>query len=66
LKDNQQTVLCFLNPGEKYYYSVVAVNERRLYQKPAKITYGIPVPNPPNPAAAFHTVVFGRPKRVKV
>ncbi|HQM17377.1 MAG TPA: hypothetical protein PL116_06080 [Candidatus Cloacimonas sp.] len=58
LKDNQQTVLCFLNPGEKYYYSVVAVNERRLYQKPAKITYGIPVPNPPNPAAAFHTVVL--------
>lgn len=58
LKNNQQTVLCFLNPGEKYYYTVVAVDEKRQYQKPANISFGIPYPNPPEPAAAFHSVVL--------
>ncbi|HPZ02139.1 MAG TPA: hypothetical protein PLI24_05420 [Candidatus Cloacimonas sp.] len=58
LKSNQQTVYCFLNPGEKYYYTIVAVNERRQFQKPAKIRAGSPKPNAPEPATAFHSVVL--------
>lgn len=58
LKDNVQTVMCFLKPGEKYYYTVVAVNERYRYQKPAPITAGTPVPNPPDPSPALHSVVL--------
>jgi hypothetical protein len=58
LKDNQQTVLCFLKPGEKYYYTVLAVNERYKYQKYAEITSGTPVPNAPEPAVALHSVVL--------
>jgi hypothetical protein len=58
LKDNQQTVLCFLKPGEKYYYTVVAVNERQKFQKPAEITVGTPVPNPPDPSPALYSVVL--------
>lgn len=58
LKDNQQTVYCFLNPGEKYFYTIVAVNERRQFQKPAKIIAGSPKPNAPEPATAFHSVVL--------
>jgi len=58
LADNKQTVLCFLKPGEKYYYTVVAVNERRQFQKYAPITPGSPVPNPPDPALAFHSVLL--------
>ena len=58
LKSNQQTVYCYLNPGEKYYYTIVAVNERRQFQKPAKIRAGSPKPNAPEPATAFHSVVL--------
>lgn len=58
LKDNQQTVYCFLNPGENYYYTIVAVNERRQFQKHAKITAGSPKPNAPEPATALHSVVL--------
>ncbi len=58
LKDNQQTVYCSLNPGEKYFYTIVAVNERRQFQKPAKIIAGSPRPNAPEPATAFHSVVL--------
>ena len=58
LKDNQQTVYCFLNPGENYYYTIVAVNERRQFQKHAKITAGSPEPNAPEPATALHSVVL--------
>jgi hypothetical protein len=58
LVDNKQTVLCFLKPGEKYYYSVVAVNERNIFQKHAPITVGTPVPNPPDPALAFYSVLL--------
>jgi len=58
LKDNQQSVLCFLKPGEKYYYTVVAVNERNKYQKPAEITSGTPLPNAPDPSPALYSVVL--------
>lgn len=58
LADNKQTVICFLKPGEKYYYSVVAVNERSKFQKHAPVTEGIPVPNPPDPAQAFYSVLL--------
>ncbi|MCK9309780.1 MAG: hypothetical protein M0P99_05875, partial [Candidatus Cloacimonetes bacterium] len=58
LKDNQQSVLCFLKPGEKYYYTVVAVNERNKYQKPAEITSGTPIPNAPDPSPALYSVVL--------
>jgi hypothetical protein len=58
LKDYQQSVICFLKPGEKYYYTVVAVNERSKFQKPAAITVGTPIPNPPDPSPALYTVVL--------
>ena len=58
LADNKQTVICFLKPGEKYYYSVVAVNERNKFQKHAPITEGTPVPNPPDPAQALYSVML--------
>ena len=58
LKSNQQSVICFLKPGEKYYYTVLAVNERYKYQKYAPIKDGTPVPNPPDPATALYSVVM--------
>ncbi len=58
LGDNKQTVICFLKPGEKYYYSVVAVNERRQFQPHSQIASGTPVPNAPDPAAAFYSVLL--------
>lgn len=58
LRDNEQSVLCFLKPGEKYYYTVVAVNERNKYQQAAEITAGTPMPNPPDPSPALYSVVL--------
>jgi len=65
LANNQQTVLCFLKPGQKYYYTVLAVNERNKFQKPAKITEGTPVPNPPEAAAALYSVYVADQNRMQ-
>jgi len=65
LKDNQQSVICFLKPGEKYYYTVVAINERRQFQKHAEVTMGSPVPNPPDPAVAFYSVILEDKKELQ-
>lgn len=65
LKDNQQSVICFLKPGEKYYYTVVAINERRQFQKHAEVSVGSPVPNPPDPAIALHSVVLADKKEMQ-
>jgi hypothetical protein len=58
LKSNQLSIVCMLKPGVKYYYTVMAVNERNQYQKHAPIMSGIPVPNHPDPAPALHSVVL--------
>jgi len=56
MKLNKQTIIAMLNPGEKYYYTVLAVNERNQFQSYAKIESGTPVPNPPDPAPALNCV----------
>ena len=56
MKMNRQTILAFLKPGQKYYYTVLAVNERNQFQQHAQVTEGSPVPNAPDPANALYSV----------
>ncbi|MDD4310433.1 MAG: hypothetical protein PHO32_08640, partial [Candidatus Cloacimonetes bacterium] len=65
LKSSQQSVICFLKPGEKYFYTVVAVNERSKLQKYAPIVTGSPVPNPPDPASNLYSVVMEDAKELR-
>lgn len=58
LRANQQTVMAFLKPGETYYYTVLAVNERQRLLPMAEIKSGSPVPNAPDPASALYSVVM--------
>jgi hypothetical protein len=58
LKDNQQTVLGILKPGLKYYYTIVAVDERQRFMPHAPVQEGTPVPNQPDPSPALHSVVM--------
>ncbi|MCL2063453.1 MAG: hypothetical protein FWG98_03645 [Candidatus Cloacimonetes bacterium] len=47
IKPNQLTLAKKLIPGNTYYYSVVAVNERRVFFPPAEPVAGIPIDNAP-------------------
>ena len=47
LKPNQLTIAKKLIPGNSYYYTVVAVNERRTFYPHAEPVIGIPTDNPP-------------------
>ncbi|MDD3103573.1 MAG: hypothetical protein PHY24_05075 [Candidatus Cloacimonetes bacterium] len=58
LKANQQTVLGMLKPGETYYYTVVAVDERQKLHPHAEVQSGIPLPNAPDPSPALYSVVM--------
>ncbi len=58
LKANQQSVLAGLIPGETYYYTVVAVDERQRLQPYATVTSGTPIPNAPDPSPALYSVVM--------
>lgn len=58
LKANQQTVLALLKPGETYYYTVVAVNERQKLYPHAEVQSGTPMPNAPGPSPALYSVVM--------
>ncbi len=49
-----QNLQATLKPGETYYYSVVAVNERDQFQGYAEPVGAIPLPNPPEPASALY------------
>ncbi len=54
----QQTLLAKLKPGEEYFYTIVAVDEKNNYHPHAPITSGSPVDNPPDPATDFFSVVL--------
>ncbi|MDD3535864.1 MAG: hypothetical protein PHC50_06960 [Candidatus Cloacimonetes bacterium] len=58
LKSNQQTVLYSLKPGKNYYYSVVAVDERRQMLQHTEVLSGVPEPNSPEAAVAFYSVIL--------
>jgi len=58
LKSNQQTILALLKPGETYYYTVVAVDERQRLLPPAPVTAGVPIPNAPDPSPALYSVAM--------
>ncbi len=58
LKANQQTVMAMLKPGETYYYTVVAVDERQRLLPHAEVQSGSPMPNAPEPSPALHSVVM--------
>jgi len=52
----QQTLLGKLKPGEEYFYTVVAVDERNKYHQFAPISSAKPVDNTPEAATELHTV----------
>ncbi len=56
LKLHQMTVRAGLKPGNKYYYTIIAVDERSTYHPYAEITEGSPYENPPDPAPVFYSV----------
>ena len=56
MKMNRQNIVAYLKPGQKYYYTILAVNERNKFQQHADVQSGVPVDNPPEPAAALHSV----------
>ncbi len=58
LRSNQQTVLALLKPGETYYYTVVAVDERQRMLPHAPVTAGVPIPNAPEASPALYSVVM--------
>ncbi len=54
----QQTLLAKLKPGETYYYTIVAVDEKSTYHPHAPIASGSPMDNPPDPATDFYSVLL--------
>ncbi len=58
LKSNQITLVKKLIPGNKYYYSVIAVDEKRNFWPADKIVSGQPVDNEPSkPVDVYATYV---------
>lgn len=43
-------------PGDKYYYTVIAVDQKRTYHPYAPIASGVSFDNPPSPATDFYSV----------
>jgi hypothetical protein len=56
LKPSQMTMLKKLIPGNKYWYTVIAVDERRKFHPHAEPVYGIPIDNPPSKPGTLHAV----------
>jgi hypothetical protein len=52
----QMTIRAGLKTSEKYYYSVLAVDEKSVFHPHAGITEGSPQENPPAPAQSFYGV----------
>ncbi|MCB5262885.1 MAG: hypothetical protein M0Q16_08350 [Candidatus Cloacimonetes bacterium] len=65
LKANQQTVMAVLKPGETYYYSVVAVDERQRLLPHAEVQSAVPMPNAPDPSPALYSVVMDDAKELR-
>jgi len=51
-----ETIYAKLKPGEKYYYSVIAVNNNRKYLPASPIVEGIPVNDQPSPSNNLHAI----------
>lgn len=56
MKLHQMTIRAGLKPNEKYYYSVLAVDEKNVYHPHAKISDAIPRENAPEQAPEFYAV----------
>lgn len=55
----QQTIKGRMNAGEKYYYTVLAVDERGRLHNHTGVEYGVPMDNPPIKAEKFYGVKIG-------
>ncbi len=64
-KFKHQSLFASLAPGNTYYYSVVAVDERSRFQDPAPVVSGSPVANAPEAAAALHSVWLSDTKELR-
>lgn len=58
LKMFQQTMLATMLPGNKYYYSVVAINERNRFYDRTEVKEGVPTDNPPEPATNLYCALI--------
>jgi hypothetical protein len=56
LKPTQFTMFKKLIPGNEYWYTVIAVNERRVFLPYATPVSGIPFANEPEPPSTLYTV----------
>lgn len=65
LKMHQMTIRAGLKTGEKYYYTVIAVDEKNTYHPYAKITDGIPRENAPDKAIEFYTVYLNDKQKLQ-
>jgi len=65
LKMNQLTLLASLKAGQKYYYTVVAVDEKRNFHKMATPKFGVPEENAPEKPATFASVYVQDAKRLQ-
>jgi hypothetical protein len=52
----QMSIRAGLKPDEKYYYTVLAVDEKSTFHPYTNIASGSPLENPPDPANEFYTV----------
>lgn len=61
----QMTIRAGLKPGEKYYYSVIAVDEKSVFHPYAPILSGSPTENAPEPAMEFHSVYLQDKQKIQ-
>lgn len=54
----QMTIRAGLKKDQKYYYTIVAVDERSVFHPHAEISEGVPVENTPDPAPDFNSVLL--------
>jgi hypothetical protein len=65
LKLFQMTIRAGLKANEKYYYSIIAVDERSTFHNYAGIASGIPLENAPDPAPDFNAVYLQDAKKLQ-
>jgi len=56
LKLYQMTIRAGLKPGEKYYYTIIAVDEKSVFHPHTSIVSGSPEENAPDPANDFYAI----------
>lgn len=65
LRLHQMIVRAGLKTGEKYFYTVIAVDEKGMFHPYADIQWGSPVENPPKPAPEFYAVYLEDSKKLQ-